>query len=267
MPNYVRCRLVFDEGKAEEVAKQHIQMNDDGYVGFDFNTIIPMPKSLHMEVGSRSHHALKYYLACKNPDCAFLGKSEDKLSKEEYQKLYDLMTPKGFTLENNQLTEEEFHKIEKLYKDDLPALYEQGKTMVENKEKYGETNWHAWRVKNWGTKWNAVDTVTDGNVIEFSTAWNAPEPVIKKLGEMHKDLRIAMVYADEDIGNNTGFLLMEYGRVRYEGMFPDRSKWAMKFATELWNLQDRYVFDRAKDNYVERKNDKRAKSMPEPELA
>lgn len=79
-----------------------------------------------------------------------------------------------------------------------------------------------------------------------------------------------MVYADEDIGNNTGFLLMGYGRVRYEGMFPDKSKWAMKFATELWNLQDRYVFDREKDNYVERKRQKpkhMAKAMLESEMA
>lgn len=86
---------------------------------------------------------------------------------------------------------------------------------------------------------------------------------------MNPDLRIAMVYADEDIGVNSGFLLMEYGRVRYEGMFPDHSKWAMKFATELWDLQDRYVFDKEKDNYVPRKQKKQTKSknMPEPELA
>ena len=39
-------------------------------------------------------------------------------------------------------------------------------------------NWYDWRIKNWGTKWNAMDVdvnVTDiGITYNFSTAWSPP---------------------------------------------------------------------------------------------
>lgn len=47
-------------------------------------------------------------------------------------------------------------------------------------------NWYAWSIKNWGTKWNAVDShldVDNGDRLEYSfrTAWDAPRGVIEKL--------------------------------------------------------------------------------------
>ena len=47
-------------------------------------------------------------------------------------------------------------------------------------------NWYYWSIKNWGTKWNSVDSnldVDNENKIEYSfrTAWDAPRGVIDKL--------------------------------------------------------------------------------------
>lgn len=55
-------------------------------------------------------------------------------------------------------------------------------------EKKVETpaNWYYWSIKNWGTKWNAVDSnldVDNEDRIEYSfrTAWDAPRGVIEAL--------------------------------------------------------------------------------------
>ena len=47
-------------------------------------------------------------------------------------------------------------------------------------------NWYYWSIKNWGTKWNAVDShldVDNEDRLEYSfrTAWDAPRGVIDKL--------------------------------------------------------------------------------------
>ena len=47
-------------------------------------------------------------------------------------------------------------------------------------------NWYAWSIKNWGTKWNAVDPQLDVDKDErieysFSTAWDAPRGVIHQI--------------------------------------------------------------------------------------
>lgn len=49
-------------------------------------------------------------------------------------------------------------------------------------------NWYYWSIKNWGTKWNAVDgnlEVDDINKLEYSfrTAWDAPRGVMKAIVE------------------------------------------------------------------------------------
>lgn len=55
-------------------------------------------------------------------------------------------------------------------------------------EKKVETpaNWYYWSIKNWGTKWNAVDSNLDVDednklVYSFRTAWDAPRGVIDAL--------------------------------------------------------------------------------------
>tara|TARA_Y100001937_G_C7118834_1_gene331511 strand:- start:692 stop:1135 length:444 start_codon:yes stop_codon:yes gene_type:complete len=53
-------------------------------------------------------------------------------------------------------------------------------------EKEDVNNWYFWSIKNWGTKWNAVDghlDVDNEDRLEYSfrTAWDAPRGVIEKL--------------------------------------------------------------------------------------
>ena len=53
-------------------------------------------------------------------------------------------------------------------------------------KKYGAKDWYDWRNKNWGTKWNSVDTeITqderEGLTYTFNTAWDCPREVVFKL--------------------------------------------------------------------------------------
>lgn len=68
-------------------------------------------------------------------------------------------------------------------------------------------DWYNWRVKYWGTKWNAlhndpvyfdVEKILEENIqyidIVFETAWQPAIPVAKKLIETHKKLIISLDY-------------------------------------------------------------------------
>ena len=80
-------------------------------------------------------------------------------------------------------------------------------------------DWYSWRssADNWNTKWNAYGYKElppyqpGSNEICFLTAWNRPEPVIRKLSAMFPDARLIHQWADEDIGQNVGEALYENG--------------------------------------------------------
>jgi len=81
--------------------------------------------------------------------------------------------------------------------------------------KKGVSNWYDWRSKNWGTKSNAYDCeevvispfneppypgwfeVTACATYRFNTAWNTPEPVIRKIFEDYPELEVDGGYIGE----------------------------------------------------------------------
>ena len=53
-------------------------------------------------------------------------------------------------------------------------------------KKYGAKNWYDWNNKNWGTKWNSIDTEIiederEGLTYTFNTAWDCPREIVFKL--------------------------------------------------------------------------------------
>ena len=64
--------------------------------------------------------------------------------------------------------------------------------------------WHGWRIKNWGTKWNAYEVQKvikePGKLIyEFDTAWNQPEGWIKAVSKIYDTLTFDNFWFDEDV--------------------------------------------------------------------
>jgi hypothetical protein len=94
----------------------------------------------------------------------------------------------------------------------MPQQIFRGNLGSEERDVYGDMNWYDWSIKNWGTKWNSYDGGYDEgtHTIFFDTAWSAPHPVIEKLGEL-TGLSFMHEWADEDMGNNTGYTLCVNG--------------------------------------------------------
>ena len=103
--------------------------------------------------------------------------------------------------------------------------------------KAGKENWYDWRVDHWGTKWNAFDVSTelddeDRTILHFSTAWDTPHPILRKLVEICRknSVTISGLFADEDLGANCGRIGMD-GATHVE----DGSPLAEEIAEKVWD--------------------------------
>lgn len=79
-------------------------------------------------------------------------------------------------------------------------------------DKYGDVdNWYDWRVKNWGTKWNANETVVlSDNKVMFDTAWSTPFRIFEEISKRYNTI-VKVRYADEGITENSGLLIYDKG--------------------------------------------------------
>ena len=76
----------------------------------------------------------------------------------------------------------------------MPDYIYRGGVGPEEREIYGENNWYDWSCKNWGTKWNSVDSDFDGEEFYFLTAWSPCEPVIAALAKMFPTMRFTHTF-------------------------------------------------------------------------
>ena len=236
MPNYVINKVTCDD--MDELKK--LLLNKDENV--DFNIVIPRPEELDITSGSHSYDIPSRYFHTEE--------AERKLAKQR-RIIGNVLE----ILYNNTMTQEEFvRKVmadEKLIKKikafkgwysrksknikyamkkkELTETLENYIKGFFNIKRYGERDWYDRSIENWGTKWNAGDTVVYSDVIEFQTAWSTPIPVFVELSKRLKNVEINVDYADEDIGSNCGSLLIINGNVhQFE---PDNPR---EFACNMW---------------------------------
>lgn len=236
MPNYVINKVTCDD--MDELKK--LLLNKDENV--DFNIVIPRPEELDITSGSHSYDIPSRYFHTEE--------AERKLAKQR-RIIGNVLE----ILYNNTMTQAEFVKKvmadEKLIKKikafkgwysrksknikyamkkkELTETLENYIKGFFNIKRYGERDWYDWSIENWGTKWNAGDTVVYSDVIEFQTAWSTPIPVFVELSKRLKNVEINVDYADEDIGSNCGSLLIINGNVhQFE---PDNPR---EFACNMW---------------------------------
>lgn len=171
MPNHITNLISFGD-QPEQVAAFHQMLRDlrqkDGVYGsIDFNKLIPMPKALDIESGTRTTNGLDAYRR-------FI--TGDKAGAEAFQKEH-------------------------------PEEWALGKQAYENIQQYGSPTWYEWCNKNWGTKWNAYSCVElgkDDDTLEFFTAWSSVPTILDALSRKYPDQTISYCWADEDIGSNVG---------------------------------------------------------------
>ena len=221
MPNYVKNIVKFKDitwTRFKEILKEINGDGDEGF-SFDFNTIIPMPKSLDVEDSSRGDKGYACYRA-------YVDKIKSKMKKSEKEEIKEKL------IKEYEINEDEF---------DLGKIY------YENVKNYGANTWYRWCLDNWGTKWNSMYSCVQGDgVISFETAWSTPENVIKEMAKKFS-VGIEVNFADEDIGSNCGIyeydkngdlineVDMNYSKVGEEN--------ARKFACEIWDEEFEYEME------------------------
>lgn len=181
MPNWITTVVQFggDDKDIQAVLKE---ISSDE-TKFDFNKLIPMPETLRTDGGGYSDIAYAYYYA----------KKFKRLPDNEHH----LKTP-----------QEAIERVERDINISSQEMFDKGKVLHENKEKYGATDWYDWSIANWGTKWNSheVRIYNDDGLMEFQTAWGFAAPVMEKLAELCAKHNVSFEgeWADEDMGSNTG---------------------------------------------------------------
>ena len=187
MPNHISNIITFEgeESKVKELLA-FINGGDDQLI--DFDKIIPMPKELDVESGTRGEVAMLYLRNSKRPN-----------KEEGYERA------KAY--------------IDGLSEEGREKALELGRAYIHNKVRYGHETWYPWRIDKWGTKWNAYDIYKeDYKTIWFNTAWSAPIPVIMALSSFFPDVTIIHTWADEDAGYNCGACEYIDGETVYENI-------------------------------------------------
>lgn len=167
MPNHVTNII------SKEVAD--LMKSEEGLI--DFNSVIPMPRSLIDPDPQQMNYRAKMAL----------GMIQDNYERIIASKCIDRpIDPKEFPL--------------------LIAA-------IKNIKDYGHAYWYPWATDNWGTKWNAYDASIKGEKVHFDTAWAHPNNVFLELSKQNPDLLIECKYADEDVGNNAMEIHYKSGEV------------------------------------------------------
>lgn len=241
MPNYVINKITFHNLSEQEIIERFSSKDENGETYFDFDRIIHMPKILNICSGGAQEIAKKTYCGKFDPSYTsgirpadFFGTSPftpyanifgyiSCISRDIIRDAYS---------EGRNFSEKEAKLI----------LCELGSIYVSNAEKYGYETWYDWCINNWGTKWNACDCNITDNTVIFTTAWNAPEKIYRKLSKM--GYTFSTEYADENTGFNTGMYNSENGKFTHTE-FDGGSKEAYEHAAELWgfDLSEDYYFD------------------------
>ncbi len=229
MPNHVTnlIRITGDPDTVKGILN-NIKSDKFGVGTVDFEKIIPMPETLHIEAGSRTDRGLKAY-------CEFLERYVyGKNAAEALIALKQIPEEKekAFLYSRNEIKPEE---------------WELGKTAWHNIQKYGFPTWYEWSVANWGTKWNAYGFEADTDYgkekeIRFLTAWSAPHPILEKLAKMFPDVKLEHEWADEDIGINCGRYVY-YDGERIEEYYPESQKDRIEFAARVMNVDLELNYD------------------------
>ena len=211
MPNHVTNNLTF-HGDPEAIHRmlEAVKNDEEGFGSIDFNKILPMPRELNIESGSRTTEGIKLYNNFL--EIYKLGQEGD----------VDLFT----------IPEQSEKAFLDMRKDIDKKTWALGKAACRNIQQFGHSTWYSWCTCNWGTKWNAYDFNYSEGSLSFHTAWSAPLPVLRKLAELYPEIGITHEWADEDIGHNCGRNVYRGGRLTEE-FIPADGREAYEFAASV----------------------------------
>ena len=239
MPNWVQTDIYL-HGEESDIRKV-LELVKSNESEFDFNKIIPMPKTLHLPAGGHDDQSIQYAISKKSNDermevkdclvktqCSFYGNYFNKV----YSRIW---------------TEEELEKCAKEFNADCKAhsfddtdykalgiktFEDLGNAYINNIISYGCDTWYDWCCEHWGTKWNACEVYVGKNSILFQTAWSVADPILEAFAYLCDEYNVTFdgEYADEDRGHNSGHISSDNGITEYD----DNSNEALRAYINLW---------------------------------
>lgn len=227
MPNWMKNKVILgSKTKIDRIMSKYSTKEEDGEIIFDFEKILPMPEELKIEFSSRSEDGLYVF---------YINQRYEVLEELKNSSYID----KHWIEETDEERAHHLGKILEHYPNETDeSLYNLGRKQYENIKKYGHANWYTWAIENWGTKWNSscLEIDEEGKYFTFETAWDPAIPVLLKLSELEPDIKFAVIYADEQIGVYTGYVLFTNGKIDCQGRFKNGSIDAKKLACDCWGI-------------------------------
>lgn len=173
---------------------------DNGRV--TFQKLIPMPKELNITEGTVTENAIAFVISKKESEEFLQVKNLLKGTKDDYygdlwnRYMRNITVEKMKEIEraaNRYIPEETEKKL------GIETLEEFGELCLNNISKYGCATWYDWSCKNWGTKWDAMETegTPEKGEVSFLTAWAEPINVIEKLFKKFPNYKIEWEYIGE----------------------------------------------------------------------
>ena len=245
MPNWVINRIKTNAQNFDEFVKKYTSIDEEGNVNFDFNKLVKMSDDLQIEKSSQEMDGIKlYFTSFLNSDIGIKPTSQT-VSYEDFAKfIIAVLKNDCLKLKDYLLYKDEINSLKEKYKDSYNDVYELGRKAVLNKIKYGHFDWYDWSLANWGTKWNACNTVIDkdSKTIYFDTAWSPAVPIFKALTEANLDTEFEFTFSEEQIGYCSGRIITKNGEIDSAVLPKPMSKEAYEIAFELWGCEDEYEF-------------------------
>ena len=225
MPNNITNQITFGSDSAALAAFQRMlhdmRMGGQPLGSFDFNKLLPMPRELNIEAGSRTDKGLKLIQEYHHA-LADLERQKPGLSPSEY--VLSLRQCEGLYRKKRMAD---------------PVTWALGKQAYNNIQRFGSPTWYEWCNRNWGTKWNAYGfppLEKDSDTVEFLTAWNSVPKIITLLSRKYPEQTITYRWADENIGYNVGEMTLKGGEVIDMNAPESGSREAYEMAAEIMNI-------------------------------
>jgi len=223
MPNHVRNQLTIEATNLDQILK--MVRNEDCI--FDFEKIVPMLESLHIEAHSGVIEHAKYIM---NP------------SNHRAKWHFDLSNSRNQNPSN--------------YNDNEWDCFF---TCLNNIRKYGYAYWYDWSIENWGTKWDAYGFPKNQpaeNIIRFETAWSCPVKVIQKLAKIFPNAKFKLEFADEDMGYNLGVSYFNHGEntLNTHPEFGSNEAWIQAYSLRNPNSTESDLIEELEDYKQEESN-------------
>ncbi len=239
MPNWVR-NIIWSEKDAVDmlIAKYCRFDSDSGQKEMDFNTLLQMPEELNIEFGSKSEDGIRLVLTRLNPGCSYFGSPDKKLNQREYLTLKMFLARNRLIGRHESLTEVQIAEMKTKYHGSLEEPEVLGRKCFDNLQKYHAMNWYDWRIRHWGTKWNALNTVVEQNRIRFDTAWNPPLPIFAEIAVRNPEMKLEIYYADEEEGYQVGHIVLAEGKSLIDEAYENFSDQAFEVADKVWSNEE-----------------------------